>query len=135
MQGIQHLFRQHALDKQTSNDSWHSAQSSISNQMHLQQHYGSKHPNTLSIDGSSTGSFNQGLFLFKFFKNIICKIIYKILDKVLEQLSSSPRPVPGAVSSSPIGGSLPKSSSRKNGGFDKISPSSAFTVRNYKKIK
>jgi hypothetical protein len=25
MQGIQHLFRQHAIEKQTSVDSWHSA--------------------------------------------------------------------------------------------------------------
>lgn len=27
MHGIQHLFRQHAIEKQTSTDSWHSAYS------------------------------------------------------------------------------------------------------------
>lgn len=39
MHGIQHLFRQHALEKQNSTDSWHSAQSAVTNQAHIQQHY------------------------------------------------------------------------------------------------
>lgn len=64
MHGIQHLFRQHALDKQSSTESWHSAQSSLSSQLHMQQHYGQSingRPNdrSLSMD-SSDSNFNQG---------------------------------------------------------------------------
>lgn len=40
MHGIQHLMRQHTLEKQNSTDSWHSAQSNLSSTVHLQQHYG-----------------------------------------------------------------------------------------------
>lgn len=65
MHGIQHVLRQHAVEKQNSTDSWHSAQSAISSQLHLQQYYGAS-PNarvndvrTLSTD-SSDSSFNQG---------------------------------------------------------------------------
>lgn len=63
MQGIQHLFRQHALDKQTSTESWHSAQSAVTNQAHLQQHY-VQNPvspqGEAAAPGADEGEFNQG---------------------------------------------------------------------------
>lgn len=64
MHGIQHLFRQHALDKQPSTESWHSAQSAVTNQAHIQQHYAPNH--SISEDGARAavpeieGEFNQG---------------------------------------------------------------------------
>jgi 5'-AMP-activated protein kinase regulatory gamma subunit len=111
MQGIQHLFRQHALEKQNSTDSWHSAQGALTSQIHLQQHYGGGNlkSNERNISNDSTtelksDNYNQ--------------------DRVLEHLSSSPRPVPGAVSQrngsgssmsrSPMG-SVPKTSRRSSG--------------------
>lgn len=70
MQGIQHLFRQHALEKQASTDSWHSAQSAVTNQAHLQQHYtnaqnhvhslGDGDAKALDNDDDDGGEFNQG---------------------------------------------------------------------------
>lgn len=63
MHGIQHLFRQHALDKQTSSDSWHSAQSALSSQAHLQHHYQntapSQNPAEL-VPPPPNGDFEQG---------------------------------------------------------------------------
>lgn len=53
MHGIQHLFRQHALEKQGSTESWHSAQGAISSQSSLQQtDYPNKSVNLESIDNS-----------------------------------------------------------------------------------
>lgn len=64
MHGIQHLFRQHALEKQTSTDSWHSAQSAVNNQAHLQQHYqnnnGSPVEGQGAVGASADGEFSQG---------------------------------------------------------------------------
>lgn len=62
MHGIQHLFRQHALEKQGSTDSWHSAQGAISSQASLQQaaDYPNKAVNLESIDNSySQGNFRS----------------------------------------------------------------------------
>lgn len=74
MHGLQHILRQHAVEKQSSVDSWHSAQSALSSQLHLQQHYGAS-PNarmndvrSLSSD-SSESLFNQG-------KTFFIKLIY-----------------------------------------------------------
>lgn len=56
MHGIQHLFRQHALEKQSSTDGWLSGQSAVVSQAHLQQHYGNTpRPNerSLSLDSSN----------------------------------------------------------------------------------
>lgn len=62
MHGIQHLFRQHALEKQSSTDSWHSAQSAVNNQAHLQQHY--QNNNGPAAEGAvgveADGEFSQG---------------------------------------------------------------------------
>lgn len=64
MHGIQHLFRQHALDKQTSTDSWHSAQSAVTNQAHMQQHYAQNQAHSLGDSGAMSindnGEFDQG---------------------------------------------------------------------------
>lgn len=67
MQGIQHLFRQHALEKETSMDSsWASAQAALANQAYLNHNYaGNSRPNdrTLSVDSSGDlkpSSWNQG---------------------------------------------------------------------------
>lgn len=67
MQGIQHLFRQHALEKQSSTDSWHSAQSAVNNQAHLQHHYSNSGS---LVEGGPAGTvvsgedseFNQGQY-------------------------------------------------------------------------
>lgn len=63
MQGIQHLFRQHAIEKQSSIDSWHSANSPF-----LQKHYanGGRTNTTMSIgddelrDLKGSQQWNQG---------------------------------------------------------------------------
>lgn len=64
MHGIQHLFRQHALEKQTSTESWHSAQSAVNNQAHLQQHYGPNHAHSVGENPATAteddGPFDQG---------------------------------------------------------------------------
>lgn len=69
MHGIQHLFRQHALEKQTSTESWHSAQSAVTAQAHIQQHYAPNHTNSLGDGPTATppmtaaaddGEFDQG---------------------------------------------------------------------------
>lgn len=65
MHGIQHLFRQHALEKQSSTDSWHSAQSAVNNQAHLQHHYqnnhsGSNNNNSVVEGAMADEEFNQG---------------------------------------------------------------------------
>lgn len=69
MQGIQHLFRQSALEKDSSMDSsWHSAQTALANQAYLQHHYASgSRPNDRSLSVDSNGDFrpsswNQGEF-------------------------------------------------------------------------
>lgn len=63
MHGIQHLFRQHALEKQGSTESWHSAQDSISSKSSLQQtDYPNKSVNLESIDNSFQGNFSHLLF-------------------------------------------------------------------------
>ncbi|GAB0094829.1 5'-AMP-activated protein kinase subunit gamma-1 [Sergentomyia squamirostris] len=90
MHGIQHLFRQHALDKQNSTESWHSAQSALSSQAHLQQHYNNQNSNywrstSRTISGDSSGGSSTGGDFPQ--------------DIILEQLSSSPQPVPDAQKS------------------------------------
>ncbi len=68
MHGIQHLYRQQALEKESSMDSWHTAQTALANQAYLQHHYaGGSRPNdrSLSIDSHDgrPSSWNQGEFL------------------------------------------------------------------------
>lgn len=63
MHGIQHLFRQHALEKQGSTESWHSAQDAISSQASLQQtDYRNR---TVNLDSNS---YSQGKCNFVFLK-------------------------------------------------------------------
>ncbi|KAG5679542.1 hypothetical protein PVAND_009102 [Polypedilum vanderplanki] len=70
MHGIQHLFRQHAIEKQTSSDSWHST-------------YGrTMSANDSNSDLKSSSPWNQD----------------RILDQ-LHTMSSSPQPVPNTVKS------------------------------------
>lgn len=72
MHGIQHLYRQHALEKQISADGWHSAQSHISNQAHLYHNYPNMRVNsTTSSSGADSPSgsmakspnWSQGRFI------------------------------------------------------------------------
>uniref|UniRef100_A0A1B0DPC6 Uncharacterized protein n=1 Tax=Phlebotomus papatasi TaxID=29031 RepID=A0A1B0DPC6_PHLPP len=88
MHGIQHLFRQHALDKQNSTESWHSAQSALSSQAHLQQHY-NHYSNSRSTSRTISGDSSGGSSTAGDFPQ----------DIILEQLSSSPQPVPEAKKS------------------------------------
>lgn len=96
MHGIQHLFRQHALDKQTSTDSWHSAQSAVTNQAHIQQHYAQNGAHSLGSEGSTSvsngennGEFNQGEIKLKI---SLRKMSNQTLlpDEILNRLVSSP---------------------------------------------
>lgn len=53
MHGIQHLFRQHALEKQGSTESWHSAQGTINSQASLQQNDYQNQAENLEINDNS----------------------------------------------------------------------------------
>lgn len=87
MQGIQNLFRQHALDKQSSAEGWHSSFSkgrSIS----------SAHDS--SSDLKTAALWNQGMCSSEWLFPIRAVNFTVFLDRVLDQLNvmSSPQPVP-----------------------------------------
>lgn len=72
MHGIQHLFRQHALEKQGSTESWHSAQGATNSQTSLQQaDYLNKSINLESIDNSYSPG-KEKFFAFKIFFFTLC---------------------------------------------------------------
>lgn len=100
MHGIQHLFRQHALEKQSSTESWHSAQGAKSSQTSLQQaEYPNKSINLESIDMS----FSPGKIFCIFYLNFFSLKANYFLDKK----TTSPQPVPGLNSLNSSSGSLP----------------------------
>ena len=106
MHGIQHLFRQHAIDKQTSTDSWHSA---YSNDRSLSA------SNSNSDFKSSSSPWSQGKDPKTFSRAKNALKMPSLSDRLLDQLhtmSSSPQPVPNAAKSpsqefQSLGSSLP----------------------------
>ncbi|CAD7093209.1 unnamed protein product [Hermetia illucens] len=124
MHGIQHLYRQHALEKQISADGWHSAQSHISNQAHLYHNYPNMRVNsTTSSSGADSPSGSMA------------KSPNWSQDKVLEQLTaSSPQPVPELPESRYFRRNSPTNlyarSSESNGGGGSFRRSSATMRRN-----
>lgn len=100
MNGIQHLFRQQAVDKQTSIDSWHSANQSFAPFTNGRSN--STASPTHSMNGSTPPPWNQGTIVYigK------CIVIHpeRFSDRILNQLhdvslSSSPQPVPSQAKS------------------------------------
>lgn len=112
MHGIQHLFRQHAVEKQSSIDSWHSAKASFSNPSYSNGR----------ISDSKPPVWNQGSLwkVFDIFFFAHKRILWTFLDRVLEDLhetktmSSSPQPVPTMKSPSQENNSLGNSCSSSN---------------------
>jgi hypothetical protein len=101
MHGIQHLFRQHAVEKQSSIDSWHSA---------INQPYanGRSVNNGSATDVEKPPIWNQGKikFIGKFNDKPTTSPLCSVTDRVLDQLheptlSSSPKPVPNSSNKSP----------------------------------
>ena len=90
MHGIQNLFRQHALDKQSSADSWNSA---YSNGRSISAHDSSSELKTAS-------PWSQGSEWHSFFFNSSFVNFVLLLDRVLNQLNgmSAPQPVPNVHS-------------------------------------
>lgn len=99
MNGIQHVYRQHAVDKQTSIDSWHSAHPSFS----AQYTNGKDSNNDLKPPIWSQGMFEFRVKQSSFWSTTLARLTFT--DRVLEQLqetskkTSSPQPVPTALKS------------------------------------
>lgn len=97
MHGIQHLFRQHAIDKQTSHDSWHTANPGYAS------YTNSRAGTNDSIGDLKPPIWNQGLLSFLFSFTPWTKVKLST-DRVLDQphdptFSSSPKSVPTSVKS------------------------------------